>query len=97
LLPAYDEFLISYKDRSAALPFENYHKTVSNNGIFRPVIVINGQVTGIWKRVIKKDKVLVETELFNQPGKSTKSLIEKAAAQYGQFLGKKIEIRHRFA
>lgn len=95
LLPAYDEFLISYKDRSASLPFRSKNKTVSNNGIFRPVIVVNGQVAGIWKRAIKKDKVLVETEMFDQPGKTTKSLIEKAAIQYGQFLSKEIEIRHK--
>ena len=89
LLPAFDEFIISYKDRSASLPFENHSTAVSNNGIFRPIIVVNGQVTGIWKRTIKKDKVIVETEHFNQPNKITMELIEKAAQQYGDFLGKK--------
>ncbi|MEW6108889.1 MAG: winged helix DNA-binding domain-containing protein [Nitrospirota bacterium] len=96
LLPAFDEFIISYKDRSVSLPFENHNKTVSNNGIFRPVIVVNGQVTGIWKRTIKNDKVIVETELFKQPNKTTKSLIEKASIQYGHFLEKKTEINHKF-
>jgi hypothetical protein len=94
LLPAFDEFIISYKDRSASLPFENHKKAVSDNGIFRPVIVVNGQVTGIWKRTIKRDKVVVETELFEQPNKTTKSLIEKASVQYGGFLEKKTEINH---
>ena len=89
LLPAFDEFIISYKDRSASLPFENHNKTISNNGIFRPVIVVNGQVTGIWKRTIKKDQVMVETEFFKQPNKATKSLVEKAAIQFGDFLEKK--------
>lgn len=54
LLPAYDEFIISYKDRTATLPFEIHNKAVSNNGIFRPTIVIKGQVRGLWKRTIKK-------------------------------------------
>lgn len=89
LLPAFDEFIISYKDRSASLPFENHSKAVSNNGMFWPIIVVNGQVTGIWKRTIKKDKVIVETEHFNQPNKTTTDLIEKAARQFGDFLGKK--------
>lgn len=96
LLPAFDEFIISYKDRSASLPFENHTKTVSNNGIFRPVIVVNGQVTGIWKRTIRKDKVIVETEMFKQPGKTTMDLIEQAAIQFGHFLEKKPEINHKF-
>jgi len=94
LLPAFDEFIISYRDRSASLPFENHNKTISNNGIFRPVIVVNGQVTGIWKRTIKKDKVMVETEFFKQPNKTTKSLVEKAVVQFGHFLEKKTELNH---
>ena len=95
LLPAFDEFIISYKDRSASLPLENHNKTISNNGIFRPVIVVNGQVIGIWKRTVKKDKVMMETEFFKQPNKSTKSLIEKAAISFGHFLEKKMEIIHK--
>ena len=92
LLPAYDEFIISYRDRSASLISENFKKAVSSNGVFRPVIVVNGQVTGIWKRTIKKDKVIVETEFFKQPHKTRMSLIDKAVVPYGQFLEKKVVI-----
>jgi hypothetical protein len=95
LLPAFDEFIISYQDRSAALPFEKHNKAVSNNGIFRPVIVVNGQVMGIWKRTIKKDKVIVETEFFNQPSKATINQIEKATEQYGCFLEKETEFVYK--
>jgi hypothetical protein len=94
LLPAFDEFIISYTDRRAALPFKNFSKAVSNNGIFRPIVVVNGQVTGIWKRMIKKDKIVVETELFQAPDRTAMRLIEKAAKQYGRFLGKEIETIH---
>ncbi len=94
LLPAYDEFIISYKDRSASLPMGNLKKAVSSNGIFKPVIVINGQVAGLWKRIIKNDKVIVETDFFKQPTKSIKSLIEKEALEFGKFLGKKAELKH---
>ena len=95
LLPAFDEFIISYRDRSAVLPFEDRLKAVSSGGVFRPTIVINGQVTGIWKRTIKKDRVLVETELFRQPEDLTRSLIEKAAAEFARFLGKQIKVSHK--
>ncbi|MCA9976150.1 MAG: AlkZ family DNA glycosylase, partial [Anaerolineales bacterium] len=92
LLPAFDELIISYKDRSASLPFENHNKAVSNNGMFWPIIVVNGHVTGTWKRTIKKDKVVVETTYFNQPDKTTTNLVEKAAQPFGDFLEKKVEI-----
>jgi hypothetical protein len=92
LLPAFDEFIISYTDRDAVLPMENFSKTVSDNGIFRPIIVVNGQVIGIWKRTFKKGKVLVETRFFQPPEKGTLGLIEEAAKKYGQFLGMETEI-----
>lgn len=95
VLPAYDEFIISYTDRRASLPFENHSKAVFSNGIFRPVILVNGQVIGIWKRTIKKDEMLVETEFFEQPGESTKSSIEKAFFQFESFVEKKLEINHK--
>jgi hypothetical protein len=89
LLPAFDEFIISYKDRRASLPLEKHHKAVSNNGIFRPIIAVNGRVTGIWKRTIKKDKDLVSTTFFERPDKTTRSLIEQASAQYIRFIENK--------
>jgi hypothetical protein len=59
-LPAFDELLIGYSDRSATINNSNNKKAISDNGIFRPIIVVNGQVVGIWKRETKKDKVTIE-------------------------------------
>jgi hypothetical protein len=42
-LPAYDEFLIGYEDRTAVLTYEEFKKTVSNNGIFRPTIIVTAR------------------------------------------------------
>ena len=95
LLPAYDEFIISYQDRSSSLTFENCNKSISSNGIFRPVIVVNGQAVGIWKRTIKKDRVSLEVEFFEQPNKVIKAQVEKAAKQYGSFLEKKAELGYK--
>ena len=94
LLPAYDEFMISYKDRSASLNFENQKKSISINGIFNPIIVINGQITGLWKRTIKNDKVIVETEFFRSHNKTELNLIKKASEKYGHFLEKKPELKN---
>lgn len=86
LLPAFDEFLVSYRDRSAALELAHNRKAVSNNGIFYPVIVINGQVAGTWKRTIKKDTVKVETSLFAPVDKEYGVRIENEIREYSRFL-----------
>jgi hypothetical protein len=92
LLPAFDEFLISYKDRSASLANTHNKKAVSDNGIFYPVVILNGQVAGKWKRISKKDKVEIEINLFADSAKITNQLLEKEALLFGQFLNKEVEI-----
>ena len=64
LLPAFDEFMIGYKDRSAMMLPKNKSAVMSVNGIFWPVIVVNGMVTGLWKRVLAKNRAKVSFEFF---------------------------------
>jgi hypothetical protein len=91
-LPAYDEFIISYKDRTPSMSSDYHRKTISINGFFRPVIVINGQIKGIWRRTIKKDKVTLETEFFDQHEIPSIDRLLESAAYFGKFIDKKIEI-----
>lgn len=93
LLPAYDEFIISYKNRNVILDGADHKKAVSNNGIFRPVILINGKVSGIWKRTIKNNDVIIETDLFRPHNKKEISLIKKASGIFGNFLEKRPEFK----
>ena len=92
LLPAYDEFIISYKNRTASLPFENHVKAVSNNGFFRPVIVHNGKAIGIWKRTVKNEKVFLTAEFFGIATASVKKQIAANFVSYASFIGKSPEI-----
>ncbi|MFN8384655.1 MAG: winged helix DNA-binding domain-containing protein [Anaerolineales bacterium] len=87
LLPAFDEFIISYRDRSAVITSENHKRAVSSNGIFHPVVVVNGQVVGVWKRAFKKEKVLVELKPFAKLTNASQKLVKSALVQYGGFLG----------
>jgi DNA glycosylase AlkZ-like len=95
LLPTFDEFLISYTDRSASISgeFENHMKEISDRGVFRPIIVVNGLVAGIWKRIIKENRLLLELEYFTKPDDIISSSIRDAATHFGNFLGKKIEMK----
>jgi hypothetical protein len=93
LLPAFDEFLISYKDRSASIKADHHSKAISNNGIFRPIIVVNGQISGLWKRTVKKDMVVIELDHFRPHNKKEMRLIEQAAEAFGYFSGMKVELK----
>jgi hypothetical protein len=93
LLPAFDEFIISYKDRRASLAKENQNVTISKNGIFNPVIVINGQVAGLWKKNLNKNSILMDIHFFNTSTKASRKLIENCSLSYGKFLNQKVEIQ----
>ena len=94
LLPAYDEYLISYRDRNAAIRIEDQKRAISNNGIFRPIIVLNGEVVGIWKRTEKKNAVYVETKFFRDLSKERIEQVEEAAKKFADFLGKELNLAH---
>lgn len=91
LLPAYDEFLISYKSREISLDMQHAPKAFTNNGIFNPLIVLNAKVVGTWKPHYKKD-VLIAPHFFNKPTERQKELCKRAAKEFGKFLGKPVEL-----
>lgn len=83
ILPAFDEYLIAYRNRTAVLSPENHDKAISSNGVFRPVIIRNGKVSGLWKNDKKQS---VKTEFFKKPNGRTKELLDKAIEDYRRFL-----------
>jgi hypothetical protein len=93
LLPAFDEYLIAYKERSASIDTEHMPHAFTVNGIFKPLIVVNGQVVGIWKRTIKKDTVIIEPTFLQKVSKATERKVAEAADRFGSFLGMKVEVR----
>ncbi len=91
LLPAFDEFVIAYKDRAIFLPDEQHSKAVSRNGVFWPVILENGQAIGTWKRKIKGGSVHMEFFPFDSFSRETRSGIREQAEIFAAFLEKELQ------
>ncbi|MCL4536847.1 MAG: winged helix DNA-binding domain-containing protein [Nitrospirae bacterium] len=92
LLPGFDEYMLGYKDRSAALDPKYAQKICpGNNGMFSPTIVMDGEVVGTWKRMFKKDKIVITTDFFENRTKAGEAFY-KAAERYGKFLGMSVTI-----
>jgi hypothetical protein len=86
LLPPFDEYTVAYKDRGAVLdPLYAKHVN-SGNGVFKPTIVVGGQVVGIWKRTLKKDVVLITPIPFAKLNKAEGRAFAAAATRYAEFL-----------
>jgi hypothetical protein len=87
LLPAYDEYYLGYKARDAVLDPTYDKQEVSSGGVFRPMIVIDGQVVGIWKPTLKEDSVIITPSPFTSLTQAENQALLAAANQYGAFLG----------
>lgn len=92
LLPAFDEYLVSYKNREAAIGSEDLPKAVSKNGIFWPITVINGQISGLWKKTAKKDTITIELDAFRVHSSSEKKILKQAAKAFEHFSGQNTAI-----
>lgn len=87
LLPDYDEYLVAYKDRSAAID-ARYVEDIKRfgNGIFTSQVVVDGLIAGTWKRTLTKDRVSIKANLFTPLSKSMDKALTTVAREYGKFL-----------
>lgn len=93
MLPSFDEYILGYKERNLMLPKEHLHHVIgSGNGLFAPVVLINGMAQGVWRRTFKKDTVNVELMPFTKFSLSTKKEIEKEAKRFATFMGMQLSI-----
>ncbi|GEP50681.1 hypothetical protein FNO01nite_13530 [Flavobacterium noncentrifugens] len=91
-LPAFDEFLIAYKDRSASMDTSHYKKVIAGYGIFKPLMIQNGFVKGAWQRTVKKDEVHIQLSFIDKVNKSEFQKFAAVAEDYGIFISKKVVI-----
>lgn len=88
LLPSYDEYLLGYKDRTDVLPLEHYSKAFTNNGLFFPIVLHNGQVIGNWDKSVKKKSVDLKYSWFRQVADMDEETLERERQKFARFLGK---------
>ncbi|WP_418606664.1 DNA glycosylase AlkZ-like family protein [Georgenia sp. SUBG003] len=81
LLPAFDEMILGYRDRSATLPPEHADRIVpGGNGIFRPTVVADGRAVGTWRRVGTGARRKIEAEPFTMFTRTVEAAVARAGA-----------------
>ncbi|MBN9389634.1 MAG: AlkZ family DNA glycosylase [Chloroflexi bacterium] len=88
LLPNFDEYVVSYKNRQA---IEDLNLTPDltdrRNYLFNHLIVINGLASGLWKRKITPKQVLITYEPFRNFTGAENAALQAEADRYGRFVG----------
>ncbi len=98
LLPAFDEHLLGYTERSAHLDPAHFATLVpGRNGVFKPTVVVDGVALGTWTRLKPTVRTAHIARMTVTPfDQATAAILtdprvqqglEAAAAGYGTFLG----------
>lgn len=86
LLPAYDEYTVAYKERAMLVaPGTRFGKGF---GLLNPVVIVDGQVVGSWRRALSKGKVVVSVKLGRPLSRPERGALDDAIDEYIRFLGR---------
>jgi hypothetical protein len=91
LLPAFDEYVLAYRDRRVVLGGEHAKRINAGGGMLRPCVVVDGRIVGTWRRTLGSRTVDIELDLFEPQPAAARRAVAAAAARYGAFL--ELEVR----
>ena len=87
LLPIYDEYLVSYRDRLAVPHGPSQVRSGATLVPFRHALVIDGQVAGTWRPETRDAAIVVVVTAMRRLTADERDGIDAAVARYGRFLG----------
>jgi hypothetical protein len=93
LLPGFDEFMLGYRDRSAALASRHAERVVpGGNGVFLSTLVLDGQVCGTWRRTTRPKSVEIEALPFGRLKATDKKEFAGSVERFANFLGAPVNL-----
>jgi DNA glycosylase AlkZ-like len=88
LLPNFDEFTVAYRSRELFYARQLvWRPGPRDDAPFGNVIVIGGQVVGMWKRSVVKERLRMESRWFEPPSRREEMAYAEAAERYAAFVG----------
>jgi Winged helix DNA-binding domain len=87
LLPAWDTYLMGYRDRGFLAEGARWRRIMPGGGILRPTIVLDGVAVGTWRSRRAGRGIRVEPDPFAPLDAATAEAIEAEVADVGRFEG----------
>jgi hypothetical protein len=81
LLPYFDVYLLAHRFKEHFLKPQFYKRVYRNQGWISPVVLINGEIAGVWSYKLSRKAVEVEIELFARVGPRTRMQIKDRAKE----------------
>jgi hypothetical protein len=85
LVPAFDEYLVAYRDRADVLAPGDAIRLNAGGGMLNPCVILDGKVVGQWKRTLARTAVTVAIAPFRALAPAEVAAITRAAERYAAF------------
>jgi hypothetical protein len=92
LIPAFDPYLLGYKDREPALPARYARRIHPGGGVLRPALLLNGQAAGTWNLKRSAGRAQLSIIPFETLGAAVLEQIQVAATAIGHFYSVEIAV-----
>lgn len=93
LLPAFDEYLVAYRDRGDALEASFSRQVIGINGLFNASLVIDGRIVGTWKRSLGQAGIVIELSPFRALLEKELKALDNVARRYGDFMDMPVRLQ----
>jgi len=81
LLPYFDVYLLAHRLKEHFLKPRFYKRVYRNQGWISPVVLVNGEIAGIWSYKLSRKALEVEIELFARVDSHARKQIRERAAE----------------
>lgn len=92
LLPAFDTYLLGYRDREFAVPIK-YQRQIFHGGEIVPTILVDGCAAGTWRYEQSGKQIRIRATPFTSFAKPTRELIAQEAEDIGRFFDRAVVLR----
>jgi hypothetical protein len=87
LLPSFDVFLLSHRDKSHLVDAVHYKRVYRKAGWLSPVVLVGGRVAGVWSHLRRGSRLDLTVDFFKRDSRSLREAVEARAADLGRFFG----------
>jgi hypothetical protein len=84
LLPYFDVYLLAHRFKEHFLKPQFYKRVYRNQGWISPVVLINGEIAGVWTYKPSRKTLEIEVELFARVGPRVRKQIKDRAAELAE-------------
>lgn len=85
LLGPFDQMILSYADRTRVIPDACRKRVITQNGLVKGTLLVDGQVCGLWDIKATRKAAVLELSPFEKLAKRDLTALEKSAAELVQW------------